>query len=496
MKRILPVLLLCCSVSVMALVPPRDPARRAEWQEQVASRSGIARMPAAQQTVGQSMMIPRVLVIMANFTDYELISSPAEVDSMFNADNWNKDGATGSVRQYFYDQSMGQYDPQFDIVGPVTLSNGYAYYGSGCSSTARPGYMVTEACALVDEQVDFTGYDSNNDGKVDLVFVFFAGFAENDPPTTDLIPASCNLPWPHYWNIESAGYGSNPHVFDGKRICDYEISNELDGLYSTTTKKVIAGIGVVCHEFSHALGLPDTYATGSNAHNKKLLGAWDLMCYGPYNNDMHSPPSYSAYERFFLGWLTPELITEGDTRTLENLAATNKAYLISETDNHNLDGYQPDPDTFYMLENRQCTGWDIGVPGSGLMITRIHYRSSLWSGNKVNNDPADLGIDLIEADGLTPTTDYEDGYFGKPGDLFPTGATGYTDIPEHAITDIAMSSDGIIRFVYRGGKQVDPATGVSSVTSEQPVYKTLINGQLLIHYNGRTYSVFGMLQDK
>ena len=497
MKRILPVLLLCCSVSAMALVPPRDPSRRAEWQEQLRNRSGIAKMPAAEQAVGQRTMIPRILVIMANFTDYELVSSAADVDSMFNAVNWTKDGATGSVRQYFYDQSMGQYNPQFDIVGPVTLSNGYAYYGGGCKSTTRAGYMVTEACALVDEQVDFTEYDSNNDGKVDLVYVFFAGFGENDPPTTDLIPVACNLPWPHYWNVVSAGYGSNPREFDGKKIYNYEISNELDGYYSTTTKKVISGIGVLCHEFGHALGLPDTYSTGSGAHNEKLLGSWDIMCYGPYNNDMHTPPSYTAYERFYMGWLTPELITKGDTLTLENVAQTNKAYLICETDTHNLNGLQPDPETFYLLENKQRTGWDIGVPGSGLMLTRIHYRSSLWSGNMVNNDPSDLGIDLIEADGLTPAYNIknpDNGYDGKPGDLFPAGATEYTAITDHAITDITMT-DGIIRFVYRGGKKVDPPTGVSSVVAEQPVYKTLTNGQLLIHSNGHIYSVYGVKQD-
>ena len=357
--------------------------------------------------------------------------------------------------------------------------------------------MVTEACALVDEQVDFTEYDSNNDGKVDLVYVFFAGFGENDPPTTDLIPVACNLPWPHYWNVVSAGYGSNPREFDGKKIYDYEISNELDGYYSTTTKKVISGIGVLCHEFGHALGLPDTYSTGSGAHDEKLLGSWDIMCYGPYNNDMHTPPSYTAYERFYMGWLTPELITKGDTLTLENVAQTNKAYLICETDTHNLNGLQPDPETFYLLENKQRTGWDIGVPGSGLMLTRIHYRSSLWSGNKVNNDPADLGIDLIEADGLTPVynkKNLDNGYYGKPGDLFPAGATEYTAIADHAITDITMT-DGIIRFVYRGGKKVDPPTRVSSLVAEQPVYKTLTNGQLLIHSNGHIYSVYGVKQD-
>ena len=492
MKRILPVLLLCCSVSVMALVPPRDPSRRAEWQEQLINRSDIARMPAAEQAVGQRTIIPRILVIMANFTDYELVSSAADVDSMFNAVNWTKDGATGSVRQYFYDQSMGQYNPQFDIVGPVTLSHTCGYYSSVGKGSV--GYMVTEACALVDEQVDFTIYDDDNDGKVDLIYVLYAGFGQNDEAyiPKELVANTDSLIWPAYWNVVSAGYGSNKRVFDGKTIYACEYSNELDGYLSKVNKMVIAGIGVPCHEFCHGLGLPDLYATNNATH--KQLGTWDIMCYGPYNNDAHTPPSLSAYERFYIGWLTPELITKGDTLTLENIAETNKAYLICETDTHNLNGLQPDPETFYLLENKQRTGWDIGVPGSGLMLTRIHYRSSLWSGNTVNNDPADLGIDLIEADGLTPTIDHEDGYIGKPGDLFPAGATEYTAIADHAITDITMT-DGIIRFVYRGGKKVDPATHVSSVVSEQPVYKTLTNGQLLIHSNGHIYSVYGVKQD-
>ena len=214
---------------------------------------------------------------------------------------------------------------------------------------------------------------------------------------------------------------------------------------------------------------------------------------------MHSPPSFTAYERFFMGWMTPTLITEPDTLTLEHIATSNQAYLISETDTHNMNGVSPAPTVFYLLENRQKQSWDIGIPGNGLMITRINYQPSLWSSNTVNNTADNLGVDLIEADGLTPNTDTDDGHFGKPGDLFPLGATEYTDIPEHAITGITMK-DGIITFAYRGG--IQPADTDSIVTPvEIPAmmiskpYKTIRDGQLMIHSSGHTYSVYGIKQD-
>lgn len=495
MRRILTILLLCISMLSVASVPPRDASKWAEWQERNTSATqplGRARVPAATQSYVERTIIPRVPVIMVNFVDYELVSTKEEVDSMFNGRNWTQDDAKGSVRQYFYDQSMGQYDPQFDIFGPVTLSQGYAYYGKnvGNNSTAKVGYMVTEACALTDDEIDFSQYDSDNDGKVDLVFIFYAGFGENDPPT-ELVPSDEDLLWPHYWNIESAGYGSNQHVFDGKRIYAYEISNELDGYYTTATKNVIAGIGIVCHEYCHGLGLPDLYAVETSS-NHKLLGKWDIMDYGPYNDDMHSPPSFSAYERFFMGWLTPTLIIEPDTLTLSHIATSNEAYLIAENDKHNLDGVHPDTTVFYLLENRQKTGWDIDVPGEGMLMTRINFQPSLWSDNHVNTDPTDLGVDLIEADGLTPGINKRDGKWGKAGDLFPYGANEYTGIPNHAITDITMD-DGIVRFVYRGGKTATPVELVKddADATDLKVYKTIRNGQMLIELNGIYYNILG-----
>lgn len=491
MRKLITILFLCCSLYSVAVVPPRDPARWSEWQAKLLqltqNNDGIRHMPAAMQAVGTRTIIPRILVIMANFPDAQLISSKADVDSMFNAQNWTKDGATGSIRQYFHDQSMGQYNPQFDIVGPVMLDSSYTFYGQGEGGSRYTGYMVTEACMKVDNEVDFTLYDSDNDGKVDLVYVFYAGFGENDPPLLEptLVKSVENLIWPAYWNVNSAGYGTNKCVFDGKRIYAFEYSNELDGFYSTSDNLLIAGIGVACHEYGHALGLPDMY---NYSHDEKTLGAWDIMDYGPYNNDMHTPPSFSAYERFFMGWLTPELITEADTYELRNIAVSNKAYLVSESDTHNMNGVNPDPNQFYLLENRQRTGWDIAIPGDGLLLTYINDPAKRW--NSINRYPADYAIDIIEADGWTPNKDKDEGY-GKPGDVFPKGATQYLGITDHAITNITMT-DGVVRFVYRGGKPEDPTNIVVPVHDATQPYKSIRNGQLLIHCGGNTYSALGI----
>ena len=489
MRKGLTILLLGCSLLSMALVPPRDPADWAEWQARINAQresemqhTGKAYAAAATQANHVPTIIPRVPVIMASFADYELHSAVAEVDSLFNGQNWTQDGATGSVRQYFYDQSMGKYSPQFDIIGPITLSKGYASYGSGSDG----GLMVKEACQLVDGFVDFSQYDQNNDGYVDLVFVFYAGFGENDKRyiPKELIPDPSKLVWPQYMSNCDGG------KYDGKTVKYCEYTNELDGFLSDQNTLIKAGIGVPCHEFSHALGLPDLYSTNATK-NHKLLGAWDIMCNGPYNNDAHTPPSYSAYERFFMGWLTPTLITEPDTLTLAYIATANQAYLISENDKHNLNGVNPDTTVFYLLENRQQVGWDIGIKGSGLLLTRINYMPSLWTSNTINNNPDNLGVDLIEADGQFPDINTDEGYFGKPGELFPEGATEYLGITDHSITNITMN-DGIIRFVYRGGKQPTDSHPASVIPAEgQQTFKTIQDGQLLIHSNGRVYSIYG-----
>lgn len=385
---------------------------------------------------------PRGLVILVNFSDVAFETEKAEMDSMLIGENYTRNysysykgktysvNSKGSARQYFQDASNGQYNPQFDVIGPVTVSNNVSYYGKNDSygNDMYADKMVSEACKLADTEfdVDFTQYDNDNDGYVDFVFVIYAGYGEADGGASTTI-------WPHSWNLLSAGTQCK---VDGKTVDLYACGNELD-FYS----KKHTGIGTFCHEFSHVLGLPDLYVTNTSSHT--TMNEWDIMDYGPYNNEGNTPPSFSAYERFFMGWLQPRLITEPENIQLNDLQTSNEALLISTTDEHNLIGNNPDPTTFYIVENRQQKSWDEHLPGHGMMLTKIQYSYSRWSQNTVNNSSSKMGVDLIEANGKTSNQ-------GKATDLFPAGASQYLAIADHAIEAIE-EENGVIKFKYKGG---------------------------------------------
>ena len=403
---------------------------------------------------------PKGLVILANFTDATFETSKAEMDSMLTAVNYTRNysytyrgktykiSSQGSARQYFEDASFGQYDLQLDVVGPVTVSNKYSYYGQNNSAgqDKQAEKMIEEACKLADTEcgVDFSQYDNDGDGYVDFVFVIYAGYGAADGGGNNTI-------WPHAWNLYSAA--GRRCELDGKVVDLYACGNELDYYSKTHT-----GIGTFTHEFSHVLGLPDMYIT--NNANHTTLNEWDIMDYGPYNNDGNTPPTYSAYERFFMGWLQPRLITEPENVVLKDLKESNEALLISSTDEHNLVGNDPNPTTFFLVENRQQEGWDKSLPGHGMMLTKIQYSYSKWNQNIVNNTKSKMGVDIIEADGKTNN-------YGKATDLFPAGASQYLGIADHAIEAIE-EVDGVINFKYRGGVE-DPETAVDNTVLNQEV---------------------------
>ena len=421
--------------------------------EQVEARR-VASSKRAAMAAYPLNVAPRGLVILVNFTDAAFETEKAEMDSMLIGTNYSRNysyvyrnktyniSSQGSARQYFKDASNGQYNPQFDIVGPITVSNKFSYYGQNNSAgqDKQAEKMIDEACKLADTEcnVDFSQYDNDGDGYVDFVFVIYAGYGEADGGASNTI-------WPHAWNLYTAA-GRKCEV-DGKIVDLYACGNELD-YYS----KKHTGIGTFCHEFSHVLGLPDLYVTNYATHN--TLNEWDIMDYGPYNNDGNTPPTYSAYERFFLGWLQPRLITEPENITLEELNSTNTALMITESDTANLIGNDPAPTTFYMLENRQQEGWDEHLPGHGLMLTKIQYNYNRWYQNSVNNTSSKMGVDLIEASGRTSD-------IGKATDLFPAGATTYTKITDHAIEAIE-EVDGVIKFKYKGGVE-NPDTAIEDI---------------------------------
>ena len=288
---------------------------------------------------------------------------------------------TGSVRDYFYDNSNGMFSPEFDIVGPIQV-NRSKYYANQTANAAQLIYDVVNA---VDPVVDFSEYDRDGDGTVDMIYFIFAGvgshFGGNDP----------RLIWPHASQV----YHPNNYFRvskDGVYLGRYACSTELYGYESAG---ILDGIGTIVHEFSHVLGLPDLYDTdyeGSGGQSKDP-GEWSVMAGGSYNNYSRTPTAYSIYERYALGFSTPEKIASEGTRTLEAIDGGNSGYRIDS---------QVDKE-YFLLENRQkTTKWDKYLPGHGLLVMRVDStNASVWNNNTVNCRPNHNYFEIVRAGGKT-----------------------------------------------------------------------------------------------
>lgn len=307
------------------------------------------------------------LIILVNFADSKFNTSkfgPTQTlySRIANEANYGENNFKGSISDYFKAQSGGQFLLDFDVAGPVTLPNGYSYYGQNDDDgyDKRPTKMVREACQAVDGSVDFSKYDWDGDGEVEEVFVVYAGNGEHD--TTN----QPNLIWPHMDNL--ANYHEEL-TLDGVTINTYACASELNG------DKTLSGIGTFCHEFSHCMGFPDMYDTASDGNNFGM-GSWDLMDYGSYNGDGYVPAGYSGYEKMVCGWTTPiELDKPMTVNGMERLADMGQTYIIYNKGNRN---------EYYILENRQQSGFDKYLPGSGLLIERVDYDKDIWEWNVVN----------------------------------------------------------------------------------------------------------------
>lgn len=372
---------------IQTLTPNIDLSNRNQTTRALRSKQQV---PASVQQKSYPLTgSPKSLVILVSFQDNNFVTSTPQTafTNLLNQSKYSTNGGTGSAKDYFHDSSMGVFNPQFDVVGPYKLANDMSYYGKNDTddSDTNPRQMVIDACKAASADVDFSQYDTDGDGIVDNVFIYYAGYneAEGGP---------ANSVWPHRWTL--ADYST---VVDGKIIFDYACTSELRGNSGSN----MCGVGTFCHEFGHVLGLPDYYVTSGTEHH--TLSEWNVMDYGPYLNNGRTPPAYSAFDRFFLNWLTPTELKVSGNYQLDNLATSNKAYLISQYGNHNLNGSNPSPVEFFTLENRQKSGWDTYLPGHGMLITHIYYKSTTWANNTVNNNETAMGVDIVEADGTAIT---------------------------------------------------------------------------------------------
>lgn len=397
---------------------------------------------------------PRSLVILVNFTDLSFITPDpqASFSDLLNKEGYNKNGGYGSARDYFKDNSMGIFTPQFDVVGPYTLPNSYKYYGANTADggDVNPIQMIVDACkAANDAGVDFSIYDTDSNNILDNVFIYYAGHNEAENGGADKI-------WPHRWTIyptsmyQGGNYsGTEASItFNGKRVFDYACTSELRSSGGTE----MAGIGTFTHEFGHVLGLADMYATDGAKHH--TLSYWNIMDAGAYLNQGKTPPSYNSFERFQLGYLKPVLLTDSQNVVINPLNISNNSYVITQNDVFNQNPEDPQPSEFFLLENRQKTGWDSYLPGHGMLIYRINYDLTAWQYNIPNNDKDKMGVDIIEADGIASSSSSN-----LAGDPFPGKDSIQSYIPvlrngiklsNKPITFID-ETDGVITFRYKGG---------------------------------------------
>lgn len=321
------------------------------------------------------------LIILANFSDRKFFdytesdngyATWQRYDALANEEGYTNDyGAIGSVHDYYLDQSYRKFNLTFDVVGPVNLDKSYAYYGKNTGNDdLNAPEMIVECCLAVDDEVDFSEYDWDDDGEVEEVFVLYAGYGEATGGASNTI-------WPHMWTLNDAAHYNDlvtkDFQLDNVFIDVYACSNELYSSHGTTEM----GLGVICHEFSHCLGLPDLYDTSYN--NNFGMGNWDILDGGSYNGPMGIgwvPAGYSSYERNYAGWLKyTELKNNRLVLNQKPITSRGNAYVIYNDSCR---------DEYYLLENRAQESWDAFLPGEGLLIMHVDYDQNIWEWNMVN----------------------------------------------------------------------------------------------------------------
>ena len=328
----------------------------------------------------------RVVVIPAAFSDLGFTFDAAHIDDLFNKTAYAFSGARGSVKDYLKDQFGESVAFSFDIASPVTLSQGYATYGSDDAQgrDTNPGGLLREACGLSDAEVDFSVYDA--------VYIIYAGGNQADGG------ADADHLWPRAAVLES----TEAITLDGASIRPYAMSSEL--MLCSDGSMTLSSIGPICHEMSHLMGLPDLYDTDYDGSGGRDAGlrTLSLMADGCYNNDGRTPPVLCSAELDYLGLESAETLMQGEL-TLPPLSSGRRFLRLSGSV----------PDEYYLFEARSREGWDMYIGCSGLAVyhidrsghpagystryDRVLTASERWQYNEVNARPDYPCCDLVEA---------------------------------------------------------------------------------------------------
>lgn len=375
-------------------------------------------------------------VILVSFSDVDFgVASPnASFSNMLNQPGYSYNGATGSVADFYHDNSNDEYNPIFDVYGPVPLSKSQAYYGGTASNgnDDRAAEALFEAAVYLDTTttIDFSQYDADHDGNIDMVLMYYAGYNQAEGGGASTI-------WPHQWDVYSASYyGQNvdpSYDFDGKRLRKYFCTSEYRGSSGGT----MAGIGTTCHEFAHSLGLPDVYDIDYESNGEcGATYSYDTMCSGSYNNKGRTPPFFNAFELEMLGWTVTieDLPASGDVSLPAFSKGEKKAYRSAST----TDG------EFFLYECRSGS-WDNYIIQDGLIVYHLdqstrnvhgYTAAQLWNNWDLNVFGDHPCCYIIPAAAQNYTSGYGGGlYYTGASFAFGVGSyTSYTPVDWEGVT--------------------------------------------------------------
>jgi len=423
---------------------------KAKARKQQVNAKRVMRMTLG--TFGHYFGLKKGLIILVNFKDKAFNADHTQelYNRIANEKGFSEGSFKGSMSDYFLAQSRGQFELDFDVVGPVTVSHNASYYGSNDFEgiDQHPAEMVIEVVNLIkDDVTNWQQYDWDGDGEVDQVYLIYAGKGEANGGAEDTI-------WPHASTLkECVDYedGTGPvTVAENLTVNSYACGPELNG------KSKIDGIGTICHEFSHCLGYPDFYDIDYSGGQG--MGSWDLMDSGSYNGNGYQPAGYTSYEMWMAGWLEPiELDAEDvQVQNMKSLQNGGESYIIYNKGNKN---------EFLMLENRQLDGWDASLPDAGLLIVHCDYDKSVWEQNAPNDDPDHQRMVVVPADGNSKNSEMNDVFplsdvtsfnkdfktsdkTAKKAAQFFNKNTNGTYWIDSSVEEITQNSDGTISFNF------------------------------------------------
>ncbi|MBR4312278.1 MAG: M6 family metalloprotease domain-containing protein [Bacteroidaceae bacterium] len=355
----------------------------------------------------------------------------------------------GSARDYFRDQSFGKFVPRFDVIGPVTLGHPRKYYGGNSNGNDRnTGGMISDACQKAFDLglTDFTDYDNDDDGIVDIVYVVYAGSDEaqtdNAPNKT---PEMADAVWAKASSISLI-------LGNGMKISRYACSGEL-----LMDLPVVAGIGTFVHEFSHVLGLPDFYNTKGADFT---MDVWSVMDYGMYNAEGFVPCGYTAFERYSLGWIPMCTLERPDTMEIDITDKEKTGYRIFTSTT------PADTASFYLMETIRKEGWNSWAPTEGLLISEVTYNKAAWTGNTVNAGTKHRYC-IVPANNDYNYKTAKKHLFGRENDQFtlssePASITQFGAEMNKPLTEINYDKgSGITSFLFCGGSSTDEIAEIS-----------------------------------